>query len=278
MRAAIGLWGGCGRPPGRPEGEGRLEQGTLPRAALVTGAARRIGRALALRLAGDGFDIALHHGSSTEEAQATAREIRGLGRRCALLRADLAEPAEVETVVPGAVAALGPLGVLVNNASIFELDRIGTLTPSSWRRHMAINLDAPTFLCQGFVRQLPAGAEGLIVNLLDERIFNPTPNYLSYTASRYGLWGVTQVLARELAPRIRVNAIGPGPALPAAGATEADFAALCAKMPLRRGTDPEELADALAFILRARSMTGQMITLDGGQQLGWLTPDGAMGE
>ncbi len=252
----------------------------VPQRALVTGAARRIGRALALRLAREGFDIALHfRGSLAEaEAEATAAAIRALGRRVALVPADLERPEEVGTIVPRAVEALGPLGVLVNNASIFELDRLATLSDESWRRHLAVNLTAPTFLCRDFVRALPETAEGLIVNLLDERIFNPTPNYLSYTASRFGLWGVTQVLARELAPRIRVNAIGPGPTLPAAGTTEADFAALCAKMPLKRGSSPEELADALAFILRARSMTGQMIILDGGQQLGWLTPHGALGE
>lgn len=246
----------------------------LPKAALVTGSARRIGRVLALALARAGFDIALHYRFSEAEAQATADEIHALGRRAVALKADLEQLDQVERLVPAAVAALGPLGVLVNNASIFELDRIRTLTETSWQRHIAINLTAPTFLCRAFVRQLPEGAQGLIVNILDERIFNPTPNYLSYTASRFGLWGVTQVLARELAPRIRVNAIGPGPTLPEAGMTEAEFASLCARMPLRRGSSPQELADALLFILRARSMTGQMITLDGGQQLGWLTPGG----
>lgn len=255
-----------------------MEPGSIPKVALVTGGARRIGRALALRLAREGFDVALHYRGSAAEAEATAAAIRALGRRCQLVPADLERLTEVETIVPRATAALGPLGVLVNNASIFELDRIGTLDEQSWSRHLAVNLTAPTFLCRAFVRQLPAEAEGVIVNILDERIFNPTPNYLSYTASRFGLWGVTQVLARELAPRVRVNAIGPGPTLPAAGTTEADFAALCAKMPLKRGSDPEELAEALAFILRARSMTGQMVVLDGGQSLGWLTPNGALGE
>jgi NAD(P)-dependent dehydrogenase (short-subunit alcohol dehydrogenase family) len=255
-----------------------VEPGSIPKVALVTGGARRIGRALALRLAREGFDVALHYRGSAAEAEATAAAIRALGRRCQLVPADLERLSEVETIVPRATAALGPLGVLVNNASIFELDRIGTLSEASWARHLAVNLTAPTFLCRAFVRQLPDVAEGLIVNILDERILNPTPNYLSYTASRFGLWGVTQVLARELAPRVRVNAIGPGPTLPAAGTTEADFAVLCAKMPLKRGSDPEELAEALAFILRARSMTGQMVVLDGGQSLGWLTPDGALGE
>ncbi|MCS6780243.1 MAG: SDR family oxidoreductase [Geminicoccaceae bacterium] len=250
----------------------------MPKAALVTGAAKRVGRVLALALARTGFDIALHYGRSEREAMATAEEIRALGRRVVTLCADLERLEEVERIVPAAAEALGPLGLLVNNASIFELDRIRTMSESSWSRHLAINLTAPTFLCRAFVRALPERAHGLVVNILDERIFNPTPNYLSYTASRFGLWGVTQVLARELAPRIRVNAIGPGPTLPEAGMTEADFAALCARMPLKRGSSPEELADALLFLLRARSMTGQMITLDGGQQLGWLTPGGPESE
>lgn len=250
----------------------------MPKAALVTGAAKRVGRVLALALARTGFDIALHYGRSEREAMVTAEEIRALGRRVVSLRADLERLPEVERIVPAAIEAVGPLGLLVNNASIFELDRIRTMTETSWNRHLAINLTAPTFLCRAFVLQLPERARGLIVNILDERIFNPTPNYLSYTASRFGLWAVTQVLARELAPKIRVNAIGPGPTLPEAGMTEADFAALCARMPLKRGSSPEELADALLFILRARSMTGQMITLDGGQQLGWLTPGGPESE
>ena len=249
----------------------------LPRRALVTGAAKRLGRAMALMLAEHGFDVAIHCHRSIAAAEATAAEIAALGRKVCIVQADLSAETEVATIVERA-AALGPLGLLVNNASIFEQDRLTTLTAERWQRHLAVNLTAPLLLCQGFVRQLPDAAEGLIVNLLDERIFNPTPNYLSYTVSRMGLWGATQVLARDLAPRVRVNAIGPGPAMPAAGWTEAEFAKLCAKMPLRRGTDPEEIAEALRFILRARSMTGQMITLDGGQQLGWLTPAGAIGE
>lgn len=250
----------------------------LPRRALVTGAAKRLGRAMALMLAEQGFDIALHFHRSAGEAEATAAEIASLGRQVVLIPADLGHEGEVTAIVPQALEALGPLGLLVNNASIFELDRLASLTAERWHRHLAINLTAPVLLSQAFVAQLPAAAQGLIVNMLDERIFNPTPNYLSYTVSRMGLWGATQVMARDLAPRIRVNAIGPGPAMPAHGWTQEQFEKLCQQMPLRRGTDPDEIAEALRFILRARSMTGQLLTLDGGQQLGWLTPAGAIGE
>ena len=250
----------------------------LPKAALITGAAKRLGRQMALALAEAGFDLAIHYRSSSAEAEATALEIAELGRRVVLIQADLATGNEVATIMPRANQALGALGLLVNNASIFELDRIATLTDQSWERHMAVNLAAPVRLAQAFVAQLPARAQGLIVNLLDERVFNPTPNYLSYTVSRYGLWAATQVMARDLAPRIRVNAIGPGPALPAPGRDQAEFERLCRSMPLRRGTTPEEIAAALLFILRARSMTGQMVTLDGGQQMGWLTPAGPADE
>lgn len=246
----------------------------LPKAALITGAAKRLGREMALALARDGFNLAIHYGRSQAEAEATALEIAEIGRRVVLIQADLAAHDQVATIMPRANQALGPLGLLVNNASIFELDRIATVSDESWQRHMAINLAAPVRLAQAFVAQLPPKAEGLIVNMLDERVFNPTPNYLSYTVSRYGLWAATEVMARDLAPRIRVNAIGPGPALPAPGRDQAEFEALCRRMPLRRGTTPDEIAAALLFILRARSMTGQLLTLDGGQQLGWLTPAG----
>jgi NAD(P)-dependent dehydrogenase (short-subunit alcohol dehydrogenase family) len=235
-------------------------------------------RAIALSLAEAGFDLAIHCRASQDEGQETARAIAALGRRATVVVADLTSEPAVEAVVPEAVEALGPIGLLVNNASIFEFDRLASMTREIWDRHMAINLRAPAMLCQAFARQLPADAEGLIVNMVDERVLNFTPNYLSYSVSKMGLWGLTQVLARQLAPQIRVNGIGPGPALPAPGWTPAQFDELCAKMPLRRGTSPEEIADAVLFILRARSMTGQMLVLDGGQHLGWLTPRGAAGE
>lgn len=244
----------------------------MPRAALVTGAAKRLGRAMALGLAGDGWDVAIHCNRSAGEAAEVASVVRGLGRRCTVIEADLADEAATLRVVPAAVKALGPLGLLVNNASIFELDRLETMTRDSWDRHLEINLRSPLVLAQDFAAQLPDAAEGLILNMLDQRVQNLTPNFLSYSVSKMGLWGATQVLARQLAPRIRVNAIGPGPALKPAEVSDADWAALERTVPLRRGTSPEEIVAALRFIVAMRSMTGQLVTLDGGMQMGWLTP------
>jgi NAD(P)-dependent dehydrogenase (short-subunit alcohol dehydrogenase family) len=244
----------------------------IPRAALVTGAGKRVGRALALALARDGYDVAVHYHRSREAAGEVAGLVRAAGRRAVVLVADLSREAEAAALVPAAADALGPLGVLVNNASLFRLDRLETADRASWDAHLETNLRAPVVLAQHFVRRLPAGAGGAIVNLLDQRVGNPTPNFLSYTISRLGLWGATQALARELAPRVRVNAIGPGPTLPAPGTDEARFRAIAAATPLRRGPTPEELGEALLFVLRMPAMTGQLLTVDGGQQLGWLTP------
>lgn len=244
----------------------------LPRRALVTGAAKRLGAAMARALAEDGFDMALHCRRSAAEAEATAQAIRALGRRAVVLRADLGREDETLGLVDRAAGELGPLGLLVNNASVFELDRLATADRASWDRHVEVNLRAPIVLSQAFVRQLPDRAEGLIVNMLDQRVLNLTPNYLSYSVSKVGLWAATQVLARELAPRVRVNAIGPGPTLAAPGMSEERFRELCRGTPLRRGSSPEEIAEALRFIVRSPSMTGQLLTLDGGQQMGWLTP------
>jgi NAD(P)-dependent dehydrogenase (short-subunit alcohol dehydrogenase family) len=244
----------------------------MPRRALVTGAGKRLGRAMVEALAADGFDVAVHCHRSLAEAEAVAAAVRGSGRRAVVLAADLSREAEAAALVPAAAAALGPLGLLVNNASTFRLDRLETADRESWDAHLETNLRAPVVLARDFVRQLPPEAEGLIVNMLDQRVHNLTPNFLSYSVSRLGLWAATQVLARELAPRVRVNAIGPGPTLPAPGMPEASFRALVGGTPLRRGPTPEEIAAALRFIVAMPAMTGQMITLDGGQQLGWLTP------
>lgn len=242
---------------------------SIPRTALVTGGAKRLGRAMALALADDGFDVALHYAASAAEAEATAAEIRALGRRAVTLRADLAREEEVARLVPDTMAALGPPGVLVNNASTFERDEWDDATRESWDRHIEPNLRAPFVLAQAMAKALPTGAEGVVVNLLDQRVWSLTPHFVSYTVSKAALWTLTQTLALALAPRIRVNGIGPGPALPSPRQSQAQFDRQCASVPLRRGTSPEEVAAALRAILALPSMTGQMIALDGGQHLQW---------
>lgn len=244
----------------------------MPRVALVTGAAKRIGRALALDLAADGWDVAVHFNASEPDAREVVAAIEGRGRRAVALKADLSQEAEVAPLVGRATEALGPLGLLVNNASVFEGDGWDSADRASWDLHIETNLRAPFVLTQAFARQLPDAAEGNVVNLLDQRVWNPTPAFMSYTVSKIGLWGLTQTLALALAPRIRVNGIGPGPALANARQSQAQFDEQCASMPLKRGTSPEEICRALRFILGAPSMTGQMIALDGGQHLCWAPP------
>ena len=244
----------------------------LPRVALVTGAGKRIGRAIALDLAAHGFAVAVHYNGSAEAAHGVVAEIAAQGGSAVALQADLADEAAVERLIPAAVEALGPVGVLVNNASSFDYDSIASATRAGWDRHMEANLRAPFVLIQQFALQLPATAEGAVVNLLDQRVWNLTPHFVTYTLSKAALWTLTQTLALALAPRIRVNGIGPGPTLPSTHQTEAQFAQQCAAMPLGRGTSPDEIVAAVRFLLQARAMTGQMVALDGGQHLGWAQP------
>lgn len=248
----------------------------VPRAALVTGGARRIGRALVLALAADGYAVAIHHHRSHDEAEGLAAAVAGDGGRAVALAADLADEAETGRLLPRAAAALGgPVGVLVNNASIFENDTLATASRASWEAHLAINLRAPLLLTQEFARRLPAEAGGVVVNMLDERVWNLTPYFLSYTLTKSALWTLTRTAALALAPRIRVNGIGPGPTLPSRRQSTEQFLERCRAMPLKRGTSPDEIAVALRFILAAPAMTGQMIALDGGEHLGWAQSRGA---
>ena len=245
---------------------------SAPRAALVTGAAKRIGREIAVALAQDGWAVAVHYNGSRRDADAVVREIAATGGRAAALKADLAREGQVSTLVARAARAVGPLTCLVNNASIFERDEADSATRASWDRHMAVNLRAPFVLTQNFTRQLPRAREGNVINLIDERVWSLTPHFVSYTLSKAGLWTLTQTMALALAPRIRVNGIGPGPTLPSPRQSQAQFRRQSAAMPLGRGATPAEVADAVRFILAAPSMTGQMIALDGGQHLGWAQP------
>ncbi len=244
-------------------------------AALVTGGAQRLGRAIALALAGAGYPVAVHCHRSRDAAEATAADIRAAGGRAAVVTADLCQEAEVAGLV-AAAGALGPVGVLVNNASAFERDEWDTADRASWDAHLEPNLRAPFVLAQAFARALPPGAEGVVVNMLDQRVWSLTPHFVSYSVSKAGLWALTQSLALALAPRIRVNAIGPGPALPSPRQTAEQFARQCASTPLGRGTDPAEVGRAVLAILALPSMTGQMIALDGGQHLQW-SPAGRAG-
>jgi NAD(P)-dependent dehydrogenase (short-subunit alcohol dehydrogenase family) len=250
-----------GIPPGIPQ--------AIPRTALVTGAARRLGQAIAFALADAGFAVAVHSHASTQDAEATCVEIRRRGRNAISLRADLAREPEVLTLLPAAEAALGPVGVLVNNASVFERDEWHDATRASWDRHLEPNLRAPFVLMQDFSRRLLPTAEGAIVNLLDQRVWSLTQHFVSYTVSKAALWALTQTMALALAPRIRVNGIGPGPALPNTLQTQAQYERQSASVPLGHGTTPAEVARAVIAILALPAMTGQMIALDGGQHQQW---------
>lgn len=251
---------------------------SLPRTALVTGGARRIGRALVEALAADGFAVAIHCHASRDDAAALAARIVAQGGRAVVVEGDLCDEAAVQTLIAQGESALGTIGVLINNASVFEHDDVATTTRGSWDRHLEANLRAPFVLAQDFARRLPDDAEGLIVNLLDQRVWNVTPHFMSYTVSKTALWTLTRTLALALAPRIRVCAIGPGPTLPSARQSDAQFARQTAGVPLRRGASLDEFAAALRFLIAARSFTGQMLALDGGQHLNWGPPDAAAAE
>lgn len=236
---------------------------------LITGAAKRLGRAIALKLAEGGFDVAIHYRGSKADAESLAAEIGKMGRRTALVDGDLADEASVQTIVPRGSAALGGLTALVNCASVFEDDRVDTVTRASWDKHLNTNLRAPLVLAQAFAKQLPAGAHGAIVNIVDQAVLNLTPQFMSYTISKAGLWTLTQTLAQALAPRIRVNAVAPGPSLKAERQTQANFDAHVQATLLQRPSAPQDIAGAVHYLLTALAVTGQMIAVDSGQHLAW---------
>ncbi|MDF1620827.1 SDR family oxidoreductase [Pseudothioclava nitratireducens] len=252
------------------------------KAALVTGGAQRLGRAMALYLAGRGVDVAIHYNGSAEAAEATAAEARAKGVRAVTLQADMLDEAQVTPLIATAAEGLGrPLDILINNASIFEYDRLDTVTRESWDRHFESNLRAPVVLSQHFARQAPKAdrsegeprAQALIVNMLDQRMRKLTPEFMSYTLAKMGLWAFTQTAAQALAPDIRVNAIGPGPTLQGARQSESHFSRQRAATILERGSNPEDICAALGYFLDAPAVTGQLLCVDGGQHLAWQTPD-----
>ena len=235
--------------------------------ALITGAGRRIGRAMALDLAGLGWAIGVHYNQSADDARAVVETIVGDGGKAVALAADLADESAAESLIAQCSEALGTTTLLINNASLFENDSLTSVTLDSWSAHMAINLRAPLVLTQGLVAGLDTDGTGNVINMLDQRVWNLTADFLSYTTSKAGLWTLTQTLALTSAPRVRVNGIGPGPTLPSKRQSQAKFDAWCARTPLRRGTTPEEICTAVRFILDSPAMTGQMIALDGGEHL-----------
>lgn len=249
------------------------------RRALVTGAAHRLGRAMALDLAGDGWDVAIHYNLSVEAAARTAEEARGLGASAVALNADLLAEAEVAALVPRAAEALGgPLSLLINNASIFENDRIDTMSRESWDRGIETNLRAPIKLTQDFALQAPRAttdargepvAEAVVINMLDMRVFKPMPNFLSYFVAKSALYAFTRAAAQALGPHVRIAGIGPGPTLAASNQSDDHFMRQRGACVLKRGSDPEDIVAAMRFILANKAFTGQMVAIDGGQHLSW---------
>ncbi len=242
-------------------------------AALVTGAARRIGSAIARDLADAGWPVAIHANTSGESAEALAEEIRAAGGKAQVLLADLRDTDALADLMTRAGTALGPVTLLVNNASIFEHDDIGTLDETRFDDHFAVHVRAPCFLAKAMAAALPDGMTGNIVNIIDQRVLKPTPHFFSYQLSKSTLWTATRTLAQALAPRIRVNAIGPGPALASPRQQPEDFEAQCATLPLERGPALAEFGHTIRFIVETPSLTGQMLALDGGQHIAWQTPD-----
>jgi NAD(P)-dependent dehydrogenase (short-subunit alcohol dehydrogenase family) len=250
----------------------------MSKTALVTGAAKRLGRAIALDLASHGWNVAIHYNGSEEDADSAAQAVRAFGGEAATLKADLSKEAETATLVDRAVKELGPLTALINSASLFENDDWRSATRKTWDEHIEINLRAPLLLSQLFGKQLPAGARGNIINIIDQRVLKPTPQFLSYSISKAGLYWLTTTLAQGMGPDIRVNAVGPGPTLKNPRQSEADFDRQREATILKRGADPADICGAVRYLLDAEAVTGQMLAVDGGQHLIWQTPDVTVGE
>jgi NAD(P)-dependent dehydrogenase (short-subunit alcohol dehydrogenase family) len=245
----------------------------MTKTVLVTGAAKRLGRAIAIDLAGSGWDVAIHYHGSTADAESAADEVRTQGANCAIFAANFSREDETAALIPAVNKALGPLTALINCASLFEDDDWQSATRKSWEDHIETNLRAPLLLSQMFGKQLPDGATGNIVNIVDQRVLKPTPQFLSYSLSKAGLYWLTTTLAQGMGPRIRVNAVGPGPTLKNARQSEDDFARQRDATILKRGADPSDICTAIRYLLDAPAVTGQMLAVDGGQHLIWQTAD-----
>ncbi|GJL95885.1 MAG: short chain dehydrogenase [Hyphococcus sp.] len=242
--------------------------------ALVTGAGARIGKAIALALAGEGYDVAVHYRSSKNEADTVVSEIKKIGRKAVAVQTDLSIEEETAGLIKAATDKLGPLSLLVNSASVFEHDEIDTMTRESWDKHLETNLRAPLKLTQDFAAQAKVGANNLVVNLIDQRVLKLTPQFLTYTLTKSALFSLTQTLAQALGPKcIRVNGVGPGPVLKNARQSDEDWARQNEATILGHGATPDDICDTVLYLVKARAVTGQMIAVDGGQHLAWQTPD-----
>lgn len=236
--------------------------------ALVTGAGRRLGQAIALRLAKEGCDVAVHYNTSSDEADAVVREISELGRRAVAVGFDLTDDAAMDAGLAAIRHAFGKApDVLVNSASIFEWDNLSTVERRALERHFSANVFAPVMLARKMVEASNEATRGIIINLLDQKLANPNPDHLSYTLSKYALQGFTELMAQSLAPRFRVCAIAPGHTLPSPTETAEHFDAIHDQTPLLRGPTPEDVAEAAAYLFNSKAVTGQTIIVDGGSHM-----------
>jgi NAD(P)-dependent dehydrogenase (short-subunit alcohol dehydrogenase family) len=244
----------------------------MRQAALVTGAGKRIGLRIAERLARAGYAVVLHCSPSSQaEAERAAARIAADGGEAAALSADLSLAVAANGLIEEARAIFAPLTLLVSNASIFEDDSPSDFDLDRFDRHIAVNLRAPVALARDFARQAPSGADASIANIIDQRVLNLNPQFFSYTLSKAALWAATQTMAQAFAPKIRVNAVAPGPVFPNKSEGEAGFLREVRGLPLGRPVDPDDIADAVLYLAKARNVTGQMIAVDAGQHLEWRT-------